>query len=115
MELPLAGEGLFAREDIPPDTVFVLYSGHILNSVEMENFKQEETKANRRDNISADDPIGIAKWKYRHNIRMCNLRIDIPPEYGAADQFRATLGHKINHKFDPTTLFVSIDSARYNL
>ena len=115
MELPLAGEGLFAREDIPQDTVFVLYSGHILNSVEMEAFKQEETEANVRDNISAIDPVGIAKWKYRHNIRICNLRIDIPPEFGAADQFRATLGHKINHKFDPTTVFVSIDSARFGM
>ena len=112
MELPLAGEGLFAREDIPPDTVFVLYSGHILTSEEMENFRKEEGEANRRGNISANDPAGMAKWKYRHNIRMCNLAIDIPPEYGAADHFRATLGHKINHKFDPTTVFVSIDSAR---
>ena len=115
MEFPSAGEGLFAREDIPPDTVFVLYGGHILNKVEMDNFRKEESEANRRDNISASDPVGSAKWKYRHNIRICDLAIDIPPEYGAADRFRATLGHKINHKFDPTTVFASIDSARFGM
>ena len=112
MDLPSAGEGLFAREDIPPDTVFVLYSGHILTSVEMDNFRKEEREANRRDNIGANEATGMAKWKYRHNIRMCNLAIDIPPEYGEADRFRATLGHKINHKFEPNTVFASIDSPR---
>ena len=115
MEFPSAGEGLFAREDIPPDTVFALYGGHILDKVEMENFRKEESEANRRGNISASDPVGSAKWKYRHNIPMCDLDIDIPPEYGTAGHFRATLGHKINHKFDPTTIFVSIDSARFGM
>ena len=114
-QFPLAGEGLFAREDIPPDTVFVLYGGHILTDAEMKDFLKEEQEANRRANISGTDPAATAKWKYRHNINICNLRIDIPPEYGTSDTFRSTLGHKINHKFDPTTVFASIDSARFGM
>ena len=115
LQFPSAGEGLFAREDIPPDTVFVLYGGHVLTDAEMKDFMEEEQEANRRANIGLTDPAATAKWMYRHHIKPCNLRIDIPPEYGTADNFRATLGHKVNHKFDPTAVYTHIDSARFGM
>ena len=48
----------------------------------------------------------------RHSIRPCGLSIDIPGKYGDTDLYRATLGHKVNHKFNPTTFYDNIESPR---
>ncbi len=46
---------------------------------------------------------------------MCSQTIDIPPEFEPAEKFRGTLGHKVNHKFDPTTRYIQLDSARFGI
>ena len=38
--------------------------------------------------------------------------IDIPPEFEPTDKFQGTLGHKVNHKFKPTTKYIPFESAR---
>ena len=52
---------------------------------------------------------------YRNEIPACRLMIDIPPQYGSTAMFRATLGHKINHRFPPgdNCRFSWLDSARF--
>jgi hypothetical protein len=45
--MPLAGEEIFAIEDIPPNTKFVIYGGHILNSDE----SQKQDKQQRQSNV----------------------------------------------------------------
>ncbi len=52
---------------------------------------------------------------FRHSIRPCALTIDIPAVYGDTQLYRGTLGHKINHKFNPTTVFVNVESARFGI
>ena len=38
--------------------------------------------------------------------------IDIPPEFEPTAKFQGTLGHKVNHKFKPTTKYIPFESAR---
>ena len=49
----------------------------------------------------------------RHQIRDCSLGIDIPLEYGPAEKYQGTLGHKVNHHFEPETEWRAIETARY--
>ena len=50
---------------------------------------------------------------FRNEVPACRLMIDIPPEFGDTSLFRATLGHKINHRFPPDAncRFSWLDSA----
>ena len=48
----------------------------------------------------------------RHVFTECDMVIDIPPEYGPTDKYQGTLGHKVNHKFNPTTKYSPIETAR---
>jgi hypothetical protein len=43
----------------------------------------------------------------------CSLKIDIPVEYGPAEKYQGTLGHKVNHHFEPETRYRQIETARY--
>ena len=43
----------------------------------------------------------------------CDLRIDIPLEYGPTEKYQGTLGHKVNHQFEPDTKYGPIETARY--
>jgi hypothetical protein len=62
---PAAGEGAFAKEDIPAFTVFSLYGGRILNKEEMDNLKAEEVKIIKANQWTATHPQAIDFWKYR--------------------------------------------------
>ena len=48
----------------------------------------------------------------RHVFKECDMVIDIPPEYGPTDKYQGTLGHKVNHNFNPTTEYLPIETAR---
>lgn len=79
---------------------------------EMDTVMTEEKRYNAENGIKSTDPSALANWKYRHNIRFCGTKIDIPPEFEQVEKFRGTLGHKVNHKFMPTTEYDIMDSAR---
>jgi hypothetical protein len=49
----------------------------------------------------------------RLRLKECDLTLDIPPEFGSTSKYCATLGHKINHSFEPNAEFVKTESARY--
>jgi hypothetical protein len=49
----------------------------------------------------------------RSKIENCGLTIDIPLEYGTAEKYQGTLGHKVNHRFEPETNYGPIETARY--
>ena len=49
----------------------------------------------------------------RSKIEDCGLTIDIPLEYGTAEKYQGTLGHKVNHRFEPETNYGPIETARY--
>ena len=44
----------------------------------------------------------------------CGYKIDIPsPEYESLSKYQGSLGHKINHKFTPSSEFIHYDTPRY--
>ena len=42
------------------------------------------------------------------------MDIEIPFEYASTGKYQATLGHKMNHKFDPGTIVEITETARYD-
>ena len=113
---PIAGEGLFAKIDIPKDTTFVLYNGQLYNKADGEQMKFNQNKTLAKNGIAdPHHPEAIAAWKYRHNVKMCEVLIDIPAEFEPTEKYAATFGHKLNHMFEPTTRFVTVDSPRFGI
>ena len=48
--------------------------------------------------------------RYALKLTLAGYKIDLPPEYGTLDKYRATLGHKSNHNRRNNAIF-----HRYNL
>ena len=46
---------------------------------------------------------------------MCDLHVNIPPEFGSTKRYQGTIGHKVNHRFDPNSIFIQFDSPRYGI
>jgi hypothetical protein len=62
---PAAGEGAFAREDIPAGTVFCLFGGKVLTKEEGKKLKAEEFKRYQANQWTMAHPQVISDWKYR--------------------------------------------------
>merc|ERR1711902_21169 len=97
-----AGEGAFAKEDVPALTIYAIYSGRTFTG-------QDEFKLMKSQNISE----GV--WMYRHNVAVCDKKLDIPEEYGSMEKYTGSLGHKVNHKFEPNSDYITFDSARFGM
>ncbi len=113
IQKPHAGQGAFAKENVPPSTVFSLSSGLFLDADELKQTMRMQHLHNAVHKIRPTDPRALAKWKYRQSHSVCKLTIDLPPEYEDHLAYNATLGHKVNHSFLPTTHYHTIDSARF--
>ena len=110
-----AGEGAFAAMDIPASTVFVLYGGMLYNSEQNKILQKKLESMKVNHGWGWDHPEAVAQWKYKHTLLGCDIAIDIAPEFGPTSEFQGTLGHKINHKFDPNTRYIAYESARFGL
>ena len=62
---PAAGEGAFAREDIPACTVFSLFGGRVLTKDEGNKLKAEEFKRYQANQWTMAHPQVISDWMYR--------------------------------------------------
>ena len=62
---PAAGEGAFAKEDVPAMTIFSLYGGLISTKDEAAKKKVEREKVYKAKNLSDRDPQVTDDWKYR--------------------------------------------------
>ena len=51
----------------------------------------------------------------RHNLRQCGITIDIPPAYKSTSDYQGTLGHKVNHRFNPNSVYVHYDTPRFGI
>jgi len=91
-----AGEGLFARRDLPKDTIVAYYNGlHI---------EPKETYSSP----SCDYQIYV-DWANTEG----SPYVDIPIECIDLDNYRASLAHKANHSFSPNCKFVAVDHPRF--
>ena len=84
-------DGVFAKKDIKKGDVFVYYSGLFWNMTE-----QALYTADTFHNQTMDE-----YWSIHKNLMNFNgpLVIHIPEPYWNISNYRATLGHKINHSF----------------
>ena len=62
---PEAGEGSFAKEDIPDNTLICLYGGLILNKTELDDYMQERHQFYFEKQWSSNHPQVLDDWKYR--------------------------------------------------
>jgi len=96
-----AKDGLFALRDIIAGEVLTFYSGYIINcdsslrALDRRDLNDEEEHVRNMYNMAIDLEDGE------------NLCIDLPPELGNdVKRYNATLGHKVNHSFEPNAEFV---------
>lgn len=61
----VGGEGLFARTDIPPDTVVALMSGFVYTKEEMDKLKSEQRKDFAERGLEPWDREMVAASMYR--------------------------------------------------
>ena len=93
--LEQAGEGLFAKEDLPAKTLVALFAGVRLKSSRVES--RDRPRSDYRIRLNAD------------------LDLDIPDHSLSTSVYCATLGHKANHSFLPNATFDIIDHPRFGL
>ncbi len=95
---PEAGDGVFAKRDIPENTVVAFYGGMRFNLSEWNSTKSV-------------DP------HYWMKVEGDNSVMHLPDELGSnITKYRATLAHKINHSFNHwNCLFHSLDHPRFGL
>ena len=92
-DIPNAGEGLFAKCDLPENTVSSFYNGIRLTHHEVDSRVWE-----LNDNtISLDDKCVI----------------DVPNDCAILDNYVATLGHKANHSFSPNCEYAPFCHPRF--
>jgi len=115
VEMAAAGEGAWAKTDIPAGTEVVLYGGYVMNKVENKALDRQNRALAEEKGWALNSTEATALWKNRHQIKQCGLNIDIPLEYAYESKYRATLGHKVNHKFSPNNncRYDMTDSARF--
>ena len=79
-----AGDGLFARRDLPAGAVVAYYNG-----LRIEHGERYSTNSDSNYEIYVD-------WNYTER----SAWIDIPAECVDVEDYRASLAHKSNHGFD---------------
>jgi len=81
-----AGDGLFVRHDVPANTTICFYNGIRVKPGEKAPYEnggyQIFVDWNKKSAITSD-------------------YMDIPPDYVSVKRYKASIGHKINHSFDP--------------
>ena len=110
---PLAGEGAFARHEVPPRTIYSLYGGKIYSEESYGEFKTQAMNEFRQRRLKIHQVTEF--WKYKHRTPACDRIVYIPPEFESMAKFRGTIGHKVNHSFKPNSFYVQIDSPRFGV
>ena len=93
--LEQAGQGLFARTDLPAKTIICLFAGVRLKTVTTGG--RERARSDYRIKLTVD------------------LDLDIPDSCTQLSSYQATLGHKANHSFTPNGTFDRFEHPRFGL
>jgi len=97
-KVPGASEGLFARSDIPENTVLAFYNGVKLPS----DYEEEDSwEANA--------------YKIFDPTNQPDGALDILEEHQSTNKYSASLAHKTNHSFEPNSQFLLYDHPRWGL
>lgn len=98
--LPGGNDGLFAKRDIQRGDILAFYGGYMiscnssLRALDRKEYSDEEEHHRNMYSLS----LGLEEED--------NYCLDLPPELGNdVNKYNATLGHKLNHKFEPNVEF----------
>ena len=91
-----AGDGLFARRDLPSERVVAYYNG-------------VKILPGERYSTSNFDYQIYVDWADTDH----SAFVDVPPECTDSDAYHASLAHKANHSFDPNCKYVAIEHPRF--
>ena len=97
-EIPDSGEGVYAKCDLPKDTIVAFYNGVRLPYEILGRPPEDWSTSGYKIHVNAD-------W-------ISGLRMDIPQEYTDLSVYCATLGHKMNHSFDANCFAWFFDHPR---
>jgi len=104
--IPMAGQGLFAKNRIEPFTVVAFYNG--VRSQE-EDYVDDGSED---DEESEDDQVLCDKYRYRLKLS-AKEQLDVPKEMASIDKYNATLAHKIQHSFTPNCEMDDFEHPRF--
>jgi len=92
------GEGAFAKRDLKAGTVVAYYNG-----IRM--------KAGEKSSCGDDTGYAIfIEWNRDSLYGQKNgAHMDIPPKYHSYENYRASVGHKLNHSFTPNCAWANAD------
>jgi len=93
-----AGDGLFLKKNVKANTTVAFYNGIRVRPGEKAAF------ANSGYQIFVD-------WNKRSEVTSDYM--DIPPEYVSLNRYTASLGHKINHSFDPNCRWGTVEHPTF--
>jgi len=97
-KVPGASEGIFARSDVPKNTVLAFYNGVKLPS----DYEEEDSwEANA--------------YKIFDPTNQPDGALDILAEHQNTNNYSASLAHKTNHSFEPNSQFLLYDHPRWGL
>ena len=91
-----AGEGVFALQDIPSNTVVAFYNGIRIPADEGDT-NDSWDDCSYRIFVAIDEDTDIDSNDTE--------RVDMPAQYRSTESYCATVAHKINHSFNPNCKF----------
>ncbi|XP_023320452.1 histone-lysine N-methyltransferase SETD7 [Eurytemora carolleeae] len=96
-----AGQGLFTKRNIIKGEVLAFYNGYII-------FCNATTRPLNRQSFSKEEEHIRNTYRMFHHQEEVkdNYCIDLPPELANLQRYNATLGHKVNHSFQPNSEFL---------
>ncbi|XP_071743457.1 uncharacterized protein [Lepeophtheirus salmonis] len=94
-KIPYAGEGLYAKRNVRPNTLLALFNG----------IKRREVTGQRTHWSLTTSDYGIALKR--------DMTLDIPPGNESLKKYCATIGHKCCHSFTPNSAFEEIYHPRF--
>jgi len=104
--IPMAGQGLFAKNRIEPFTVVAFYNGVRSH----EDDYVDEAVSDEEDDENCD----VLGEKYRYRLKLsAKEQMDIPKEMATIEKYNATLAHKIQHSFTPNCEMDDFEHPRF--
>ena len=94
------GDGLFARTDIPANTVVSFYHGLVYRPGQEVEVEEDQY-----------DYMIFLDWNNTDH----SHSLDVPPHYWSHHNYRASLAHKANHSFQPNCGFRRFQHPRFGL
>jgi len=96
--IPGAASGLFLTRSVIKGEVVAFYSGFIIHC---------ESSLRPLDRRVFSDDARRERNMYKMALDLPSTCIDIPPDMGNnVSMYNATLGHKVNHSFEPNSEFI---------